>query len=216
MADLETTLLDGGKGALSGLATGGPVGALIGAVTGVLPGIADALFGKNAPGVAAAVTAAVSSVSGVANPTAADVAGLTPDQQSQLRVQLAQIAAADKASQRATELAQLTATLSDVAGARAQTIDLARAGSKLAWGAAVVSVIVLVSFGVMAWLVMYSPIPPGSADLAARIEHTFELLCVGVVSYWVGSSAGSAAKNDMLFQSTPIPPGAPGATAASN
>ena len=67
----------------------------------------------------------------------------------QLRIKLAEIAAQAEADQRKADLATLHAQLADVAGARAQTVALAKAGSEIAWVAPVVSLVVLGTFGVV-------------------------------------------------------------------
>ncbi len=203
MTDLASTLLAGGQGALQGFSTGGPIGALIGAVTGLLPGIEDAIFGRNASAVQAAVTQVVASVTGVAAPTAQDVAGLSPDQQAQLRVQLAQIAAADRQAVRAQEMADQAAILKDVADARQQTIALAGAKSPVQWAAPIVSVVVLVTFGAVMFLALTRSLPAGSETLLNMLLGTLAAMATSVVSYWVGSSAGSQQKTDLLFRSTP-------------
>ncbi|QCO03018.1 hypothetical protein [Azospirillum argentinense] len=89
----------------------------------------------------------------------------------------------------------------DRADARAQTVELAKAGSRISWGAPVVSVIVLVGFfSVMALLFV---IP--KEDMAERtfnlLNMLFGALVLGfgqVTNYWLGSSAGSAAKDKLL------------------
>ena len=211
MTDLASTLLAGGQGALQGLATGGPIGALIGAVTGLLPGIEDALFGRNAPAVQAAVTQVVATVTGVAAPTAQDVAGLSPDQQAQLRVQLAQIAAADRQAVRAQEMADQAAILKDIADARQQTIALASTKSPIQWAAPIVSFVVLFTFGTVMLLAFTRSLPSGSETLLNMLLGSLAAMTTSVVSYWVGSSAGSQQKTDLLYRSTPAMPASAGA-----
>ena len=135
----------------------------------IAPEIAKFLFGSgSAPArVTAQVASAVQSVTG-ADPSTAD--GITaaqaalagkPELAVQLRTKLAEIAAQAEADQRKADLAALQAQLADVAGARAQTVALAKAGSEIAWGAPVVSLVVLGTFGVVMWGALTRALPPG-------------------------------------------------------
>lgn len=55
--------------------------------------------------------------------------------------------------------------------------------------------------------------PPGSAKSTYAILNmllgTLAAMATAVVSYWVGSSSGSAQKTDMLFRSAPSPHAGP-------
>ncbi|NUB17144.1 hypothetical protein GAY28_35180 [Azospirillum brasilense] len=83
------------------------------------------------------------------------------------------------------------------AAARAQTVQLARAGSRNAGGAPIVSTIVLVTFGVVLYRVLSQP--AGAIDQNATLMlGALTTMASAVVSYWVGSSAGSAAKDKLL------------------
>ncbi|OYD80928.1 hypothetical protein [Azospirillum brasilense] len=85
----------------------------------------------------------------------------------------------------------------DRADARAQAIQLAQAGSRISWGAPIVSTIVLVTFGVVLYRVLSQP--AGAIDQNATLMlGALTTMASAVVSYWVGSSAGSAAKDKLL------------------
>lgn len=86
----------------------------------------------------------------------------------------------------------------DRASARSQTVELAKAGSKIAWGAPVVSVIVLATFGLVMGMVLTKSIPPGQESTVNLMLGTLQTMATAVVFYWVGSSAGSAAKDKLL------------------
>lgn len=86
----------------------------------------------------------------------------------------------------------------DRASARSQTVDLARAGSRIAWGAPVVSLLVLVTFGLVLGLVLTRSIPEGQETTVSIMLGALTTMATAVVSYWVGSSAGSAAKDKLL------------------
>ena len=175
------------------------MGALIPLALTMAPEIAKWLFGATAEKTTAAVTQAVQAVTGTAD---ADVATALlqkdPAVAAQLRVQLAQIAAdQDKASWTAN-LEQAAAVFKDTADARAQTVALATQKSAIAWAAPSISAIVLLTFGFVMALVLLRGMPTGSETAANLMLGTLAAMASSVVSYWVGSSAGSARKDDRL------------------
>lgn len=95
----------------------------------------------------------------------------------------------------------------DRQSARGQTVSLAQAGSAVQWAPAVVSLVVLATFGLVMWAALSRGLPPGSETILNMLLGTLAAMATAVVSYWVGSSAGSAAKTDMLFRSQPPPAG---------
>lgn len=208
MTDVTDALSGAAKGAAAG-AFLGPVGAALGGVLGAAPGLLDLLgvhlFGANGEQVAQAAQAAVSAAVGKPDPTAAEVAGLAPDKMAALRVSLAQIAAQQESQRTAaanaaeqTQLDMLKAQLADIANARSQTVSLAQAGSAIAWGAVAVSVIVLAAFALVCWVVLTRALPTGSDQAATLLLGALSAMGSAVVSYWVGSSAGSAHKTALL------------------
>ena len=70
--------------------------------------------------------------------------------------------------------------------------------SPLAWGAAVVSVVVLLVFGAVVSLALFREIPPRSEATLNVLLGTLGAMATSVVSYWVGSSVGSARKDERL------------------
>ena len=141
---------DAAKGAAAGSVVPG-VGTALGAVGGVVldlaPEVGKWLFGADAAPTVSAVKAAVGAVTGSADPVAQREALADPDKAAALRVELAQIAAAREAAAATSAQAALTSQLADIANARATTVQLAAASSGVAWGAPVVSVVVLLTFG---------------------------------------------------------------------
>lgn len=94
-------------------------------------------------------------------------------------------------------LSLLTLDNQDRADARSQTVELAKTGSSIAWGAPAVSLVVLITFGVVLYRVLSAP--AGQADPNASLMlGALTTMATAVVSYWVGSSAGSAAKDKLL------------------
>ncbi len=180
------------------------MGALIPLAISLAPELARWLFGPRAAATTQAVAQAVQTVTGTPDETLAQqVLARDPQAATQLRVQLAQIAANAEAAARQSELDTLAAGLKDVADARAQTLGLAQARSAVQWAAPVVSVVVLGTFGVVMWAALTRSLPAGSETILNMLLGTLAAMATSVVAYWVGSSAGSATKTDMLFRSSP-------------
>lgn len=175
--------------------------ALLPAALSLLPDLARWIAGDTGGRVAQAAVAVVHAAAGTEDPAAAldAVRALPPAEAAALQIRLAEIAHTAEKDARAAELEALRATLADVAGARAQTVDLARAGSQVQWAPVLVSAIVLVSFSIVVWLVLTQEIPQRSEALANVLMGTLGVMATNVVAYWVGSSAGSAAKNALLM-----------------
>lgn len=70
----------------------------------------------------------------------------------------------------------------------------------MAWSAPVISAVVLLTFGGVMGMVLLNGMPAGSETAANMLLGTLAAMATSVVSYWVGSSAGSARKDDRLFQ----------------
>jgi hypothetical protein len=87
--------------------------------------------------------------------------------------------------------------IADVQDARATTVRLVEQGSVIAWGAPVVSVVVLVGFIVLSVLAL-RPIEGVRPDVVLYLLGAWQALAAGVVYYWVGSSAGSKAKDSTI------------------
>jgi hypothetical protein len=204
--DILSTLGDAAKGAATGAALG-PIGAIaggvLGALTDVLPALGVHLFGDHGQAVAQSAIQIASAITGKTDPTPADIAALTPDQATELRVQLAQVSAQADAVAQSAQVEALKAALADVANARSATVDLAKVGSHIAWGAPAVSIMVLATFAAVMAVAMLRTLPPGSESILQMLLGSLGTMAASVVSYWVGSSAGSAAKNDLLYRSHP-------------
>ena len=189
------------KGAAVGLIMPG-AGAGLGAVGGIAldlaPEIGRWLFGADSASVAFAVQQAVKTVTGANEPSAQAAALADPELASQLRVQLARIAAASGAAAANATEARLIAQLAEIANARAMAVQLASSGSTMAWGAPVTSLVVLAIFGSVVSLVLLHAIPSGSEPVLNVLLGTLAAMATNVVGYWVGSSAGSARKDERL------------------
>jgi len=168
------------------------------------PEIGKWLFGDAGEKTATAVAAAVQAATGTTDEAvASQVLAGNPAAAADLRVKLAQIAAEQEKSQSDAAAAMLSAQLRDVADARAQTVALAATHSAVQWAAPIVSVTVLATFGTVMFLALTRALPAGSETLLNMLLGSLAAMATSVVSYWVGSSAGSAQKTEMLYRSTP-------------
>jgi len=170
----------------------------------IAPEIAKWLFGTSAEKTTAAVAKAVQSVTGAdvgsSNGIAAAQAALAgkPELAIQLRTKLAELAAQEEAATRSAELDEFRARLADTASARAQTISLAQAKSPVAYAAPVVSAIVLLTFAIVMAIALTRTMPQGSETILNMLLGSLAAMATSVVSYWVGSSAGSARKDEHI------------------
>lgn len=98
------------------------------------------------------------------------------------------------------ETSALQATMEDVQDARATTVSLAAQGSVIAWGAPVVSVVVICGFVGLSFLAMKPESAGIRSDVALYLLGAWQSLATAVVGYWIGSSAGSASKDTALKQ----------------
>ena len=146
--------------------------------------------------------AAVSKVASIAHEIlgASDAAGIeraiAADPNLALQFRMAVIQA--EADARRQEFDTLQAELADVASARSQTVELARAGSAIAWGAVAVSLLVTAAFMAALWFVVRQEIPAASREIAYILLGTLGAKFGDIVAYWVGSSSGSAQKSAAL------------------
>lgn len=124
--------------------------------------------------------------------------GLPPEQLANVRIRLAELAAQERQQQREAELADLKAHIDNTVNARQQTVELAKMGHALAWAPAIVTFIVLSTFGWVMHMVLTAKIPVGQERLADTMIGILGTLAVASVMYWVGSSRGSARKDELL------------------
>lgn len=185
--------------------------ALLPLILGIAPQLAEHLFGSNGGAIAGQIATAVTAVTGsdLAAPGGAEAAILAIQGKSelaaQLQTQLASIASAAQVerdheadAQRQADAELMKATLASQTDARATEVALSKTGSKLAWGAPALSAIILLAFGGMLYVVLTRAIPETSAALANVLLGTLAAMATQVANFWLGSSNGSAAKNDLL------------------
>jgi hypothetical protein len=190
--------------------------ALIPALLQAAPFLANLIFGDKTGDVVAKAAGIAGQVLGVdgASPDAvtAALAKADPKALAELQTKLAQFAHEETMAKLAAEQAdrqrehdEMLARIEDVSSARAQTTDLAKLGSAIAWGAPLVSVVVLATFFWVLEIVLSQKIPQGQENLVYIMLGALTTMATGVVGYWVGSTAGSSHKNEMLARM--IPPG---------
>lgn len=167
----------------------------------LLPELGKWIAGDTGGKVAAAAADVVRAVTGTDDPAAAAeaVQAMPPEQVAQLRIRLAEIARQQEQDARTAELEAWKATLADVQSARSQTVDLARAGSRVQWAPVLVSMVVLLAFALMAGAILFKAVPPENREAAMLMLGSLSSYAGAAVAYWLGSSAGSAAKNALLL-----------------
>ncbi len=92
---------------------------------------------------------------------------------------------------------ELRVQVEDLQNARSQTVQLAQAGSPIAWGAPIVSTIVLFGFVVTCSLLFFKPLTSEN-QLALLIVGAWVSGFLAVIQYWLGSSAGSKDKDALV------------------
>jgi hypothetical protein len=177
------------------------------------PQLLKTIFGERGRGISNEVAAAIQAVTGV-DPTTPD--GVTavqtavkadPKLEAQLQQKLAEIAEAREAeanreagAARQAELEDLKVQVADIGNARQQTMTLAAEHSPLAFGAPVLSGIILVAFATMLLVLLtgQNSLNPNMLSLVNIMLGTLAAMATQVANYWLGSSSGSTAKNTML------------------
>jgi hypothetical protein len=162
---------------------------------GLAPTVASWLMGDK-------TGAAVTKITGIAQDLlgTSDAAGIeraiAADPNLALQFKMAVMQA--EADARRQEFDTLQAQLADVQSARNQTVRLAEAGSVIAWGAPIISILITIGFFAMLYVVVRQEIPESSQTLANIMLGSLGTSFTAVVGYWVGSSAGSAQKTNAL------------------
>lgn len=198
-ASLGTSIMPG-----IGTGIGAALGGLASLAVQLFPGLEAHLGGTQAAVVTAALAPAFEAVLGTSDPIAAAAALVAdPNLGTQLRVQLAQLAADSAEAADKARIAVMASALADTQDARATMVKLASTGSHMAWGAPVVSIVVLVTFGVVVSLAISRAMPPGSEPILNMMLGTLGAMATTVVGYWMGSSNGSTDKSNLLANSVP-------------
>lgn len=183
----------------------------------IAPEIARWLGGDQAPRVSASIAEAVRAITGKEDPEdAAKVISGDAAKAAELRVRLAQISSEADSRQREADLKALQLQLdaaatrqqvdldalrqsiADVTAARGSAAQFARLGSPLAWGAPVLSAIILISFAVILYVVLYLGIRNESLALANVLLGTLAAMTTQVANFWLGSSSSTNRKDELI------------------
>lgn len=177
----------------------------------VVPELIKLIAGDRAGSVATQVAGVVQAVTGTSDPVEAQKKLAENNEvATQLRVKLAEIALQAQMAQltaeeqrRQAELAQMQKSLENTQGARSSLIDLVRAGSPIAWGAPVVSIIITGGFFIFLIILMLGGIRTNGQDptVSNIINIAVGALATAfatVVNFWLGSSKGSRDKDEQV------------------
>ncbi|WP_422034746.1 hypothetical protein [Reyranella sp.] len=162
---------------------------------GLAPTVASWIMGDKTGAAVSKVTGIAREILGTDDATGIERA-IAADPNLALQFKMAVIQA--EADARRQEFETLQAQLADVQSARNQTVELAKAGSAIAWGAVAVSLLVTAAFMTALWFVVRQEIPAASREIAYILLGTLGAKFGDIVAYWVGSSSGSAQKSAAL------------------
>lgn len=171
---------------------------LVSLLAPLIPSIGRLLGGSDGEQVAGRIADVVTTVAGGTSPEDLQAALQDPSKATELLVQLQRIEADAEKARREADAAELAARLADVAGARTQTVDLAKVGSPLAYGAVLMTIFVMGICAGFTYLLMTRSYPEGSRDIVLLLAGQVLGWGGAAVAYWLGSSAGSAEKNRLL------------------
>ena len=108
-------------------------------------------------------------------------------------------AALSEAEARITaEVEKHKADLASVADARAVNLKLYEAGSKISYAPMIVSAVVLVGFLVLSFIAMRPDLAGIRTDVTLYLLGAWSSFAGAVVTYWLGSSAGSTDKSAQI------------------
>ena len=173
---------------VTGAASSAGLGATSGVVLNLAPEIGRWVFGAGSGAVVPAVQAAMQAATGSGDPERQVAALADPDRAAALRVSLARIAA----EQAQSEVARL------LAGVSGDRVVASAFNGHVAYGAPLVSIIVLLTFALVVFVALTRTMPQGAEPVLNVLLGTLGAMATSVVGYWVGSSAGSARKDERL------------------
>jgi hypothetical protein len=164
----------------------------------LIPKIADLFDGDDREDVAQQVATVITDVAGSVDPTVVAAALSDPTRAGTLATEIAIIAANRARVEEEARTARMLAELKDVADARASTVALAAAGSSIAWAAPVMSIVITAGFfAVVAAVMMVERVwDERTATLLNALLGAMTISFGQVCNYWLGSSRGSAAKDE--------------------
>ena len=158
---------------------------------GLAPTVASWILGDKTGAAIGQITGIARNILGTDDATGIEKA-IAADPNLALQFKIAIIQA--EADARRQEFEALQAQLADVQSARNQTVKLAEAGSAIAWGSPVVSVLAIAVFGGFVWMLFKQSVPEGMKEALLLLGGSAATGYGMVLSYWLGSSSGSAQK----------------------
>jgi hypothetical protein len=161
-------------------------------ILGLAPTVASWIMGDRTGAAITKVTGIARDILGSDDANGIEKA-IAADPNAALQFKMAIIQA--EADARRQELDTLKAQLNDVQSARDQTVKLAQAGSSIAWGSPVVSVLAIAVFGGFVAMLFLKVVPTDMKEALLLLGGSAATGYGMVLSYWLGSSSGSAAKD---------------------
>ena len=175
---------------------------LIPLLLGLAPTVASWLMGDKTGAVVSQVTGIARDILGTTDAAGIERAVATdPNLALQFKMALLQAEAdarAHEAQMNRQALEELNSRIADVASARSQTVELAKAGSAIAWGSPIVSVLAIVVFAGFVYMLFAKVVPEGMKEALLLLGGSAATGYGMVLSYWLGSSSGSAQKTAAL------------------
>ena len=175
---------------------------LIPLLLGLAPTVASWIMGDKTGAVVSQVTGIARDILGTTDADGIERAVATdPNLALQFKMALLQAEAdarAHEAQMNRQALEELNSRIADVASARSQTVELAKAGSAIAWGSPIVSVLAIVVFAGFVYMLFAKVVPEGMKEALLLLGGSAATGYGMVLSYWLGSSSGSAQKTAAL------------------
>ena len=156
-----------------------------------LPDLVGRLVGRDAEKVAERVVSVASSIAGIN--IASEAEGIeaikkfraNPDLQIELQMQLSN-----------ERLESVRIHAHDRISAR----NMASRSSLHAWAVCAMSVLVVVGFGIMLWLILGNPIPLDNSEIIYILLGTLAAAFTQVCNFWLGSSRSSQDKTSQITE----------------
>src|SRR5574337_217528 len=171
--------------------------ALIPLIVSLVPELARLLGGDTAGKIASSVTGIFQQVTGTTDPAKAEqIAKENPQIRAQLKMRLQELVVESQK----VELQRYQAQLADVASARSLAVSLAQAKSPMAWGAALISAVIVSGFFGTLVFIVYRGTVDYSPVIANILSIAFGALVAGLTDvrvYWLGSRDKDAAVQQM-------------------
>ena len=95
------------------------------------------------------------------------------------------------------EVEKFKASVEDIQDARRVSLEYDKQGSSIRWAASIVSVIAVSGFCLFSYIVIVRP-SGADRDILMYLLGVWSAAFTSVLNYWLGSSAGSANKDDKL------------------